>query len=111
MRPSAVNPKAKERKVKLTFRGLYDHVFIRFRRRLRNRFLALISPSPGLACPGHWRHAADLAQRNGELDGVRIMDLYFRKKLLIGKRPTPAWPRAPGEVVLRRCALARSRTD
>src|SRR6202012_2817157 len=33
------------------------------------------------------------------------------ERLLIRKRPAPASPRAPGEVVLRRRALARSRTE
>jgi hypothetical protein len=33
-------------KMKLTFEGLYGHVFIRFRRRRMNRFYALFSPSP-----------------------------------------------------------------
>jgi hypothetical protein len=35
----------------------------------------------------------------------------LRKGLRIRKRPAPAWLRAPGEVVLRQCAWARSRTD
>jgi hypothetical protein len=32
--------------VKLTFRSLYDHVFIRFRRRRMHRFFALLAPPP-----------------------------------------------------------------
>lgn len=34
--------------MKLTFRALYDHVFIHFRRRRMNRFFALFAPSPKL---------------------------------------------------------------
>jgi hypothetical protein len=44
--PQGRRGKKETAQVKLTFRTLYDHVFIRFRRRRMNRFFALLAPSP-----------------------------------------------------------------
>jgi ubiquinone/menaquinone biosynthesis C-methylase UbiE len=44
--PQGERGKKQTAQMKLTFRTLYDHVFIRFRRRRMNRFFALFAPSP-----------------------------------------------------------------
>ena len=80
---------------------------------------------PGTSQRGHRHRPARAPQATNEhsrtiLMGKSAMKLCLgqndrrltdRAKLLNRTRPAPASPRVPGEVVLRQCALAHSRTD